>query len=59
GERALEDHFVYAYVGKLYEGVPVSEVASMAMEKFIDPKVALDLFREDPEHFFFFLGVMR
>jgi hypothetical protein len=59
GERALEDHFVDAYVGKLYEGVPVSEVASMAMEKFIDPKVALDLFREDPEHFFFFLGVMR
>ncbi len=58
-EVALEDHFVQPYVGKVYEGADVTEVVSIGLEQLVDPGAALDLFRCDPEHFFFLLGVLR
>jgi hypothetical protein len=57
GERAVEDHFVSAYVGKTYaEGH--SEVLSMGLERFTNARDMLRLYQQDPEHFFFTLGAL-
>lgn len=56
-EVAYEDHFVSEYVGKKY--AKETEVISVGMEYFSSPKKMLDLYRRDPEHFFFMLGVLK
>ena len=58
-EVALEDHFVDPYMGKVYEGVAISEVVSSGLERLVDASRASDLYRRDPELFFYLLGTMR
>ncbi len=57
GEIALKDHFVNAYVGKVYPGAP-TEVLTIGFEHFADPKHMKQLYQQDPEHFFMVLGAL-
>jgi hypothetical protein len=56
-EVAYEDHFVDPYVGKWYAD-GTTEVVSSGMESFTSHEGMLDLYRRDPEHFFFMMGVL-
>ena len=57
-EKALENHFVSPYVGKLSPD-SATEVLSVGLEHFDDPGRMLKLYRRDPEHFFLVLGSME
>ncbi|GMU57182.1 MAG: hypothetical protein AMXMBFR33_63280 [Candidatus Xenobia bacterium] len=57
-EMAQEDHFIHPYVGKVY-GDQATEVLSTGLEHFTDGKRLLQLYRQDPEHFFLVLGAIE
>lgn len=56
-EVALPDKFISPYVGKIYQK-GTTEVISMGVEHFADPKSLAKLRREDPDHFNFILGIL-
>jgi hypothetical protein len=56
-EIALPDKFISPYVGKIYDR-GTTEVLSMGIEHFSDPKSLAHLRKEDPDHFNFILGVL-
>ena len=57
-EQYLPDKFVTPYVGKVYEG-DSTEVFSMGIDAFSDPKRLLNLAAKDPEHLALTLGVFQ
>lgn len=57
-EVAYPDHFVNPYVGKLNAKNKAEEVISMGLEHFADAENMRYLYENDPEHFFFILGVL-
>ena len=57
-EIAYPDKFIDPYVGKIYER-NVTEVVSVGMEEFADLSGMATLYRRDPEHFNFIIGVMN
>ncbi|WIG98010.1 DUF4157 domain-containing protein [Myxococcus sp. SDU36] len=57
-EHAYEGGFIDKYVGKVYDG-PATEVVTMGLERFTKPKAMAELYRQDPEHFFYVLGVIQ
>ena len=58
-EMAFPGSFVNPYVGKIYgsAGTP-TEVISMGVELFRDPKQMSSFYKKDPEHFNFVLGAI-
>ena len=58
-EMAFPGNFIHPYVGKIYgpagEG---TEVISMGVEQFTDPKRMSEFYRQYPEHFNFILGAI-
>jgi hypothetical protein len=58
-EMAFPGNFIHPYVGKIYgpagEG---TEVISMGVEQFTDPKRMSEFYKRDPEHFNFILGAI-
>ena len=58
-EMAFPGNFIHPYVGKIYgpagEG---TEVISMGVEQFVDPKTMAKFYAEYPEHFNFILGAI-
>nr|WP_255217132.1 DUF4157 domain-containing protein [Myxococcus sp. AM010] len=57
-EQAYEGGFISKYVGKVYDS-PATEVVTMGLERFTRPKAMAELYRQDPEHFFYVLGVLQ
>ncbi|WP_418766694.1 eCIS core domain-containing protein [Myxococcus xanthus] len=57
-EFAHEGGFFHKYVGKVYPG-PETEVVTMGLEHFENPSTMVALYRQDPEHFFYVLGVIQ
>lgn len=63
-EVALPDKFLNPYVGKVYRDSqgkikPATEVISMGVERFSDPRSMVRFYLQDPEHFKFTLGAIR
>jgi hypothetical protein len=58
-EMAFSGNFIDPYVGKIYgsAGTP-TEVISMGVELFRDPKLMSSFYKQDPEHFNFVLGAI-
>lgn len=56
-EMAVEGGFPAKYRGKTYSD-GTTEIVSTGMEQFANPERMLRLFRSDPEHFEFMLGVL-
>lgn len=57
-EVAYPDHFIDKYVGKYYESGS-TEVVSMGIQYFSTTKEMATLFRNDAEHFYLILGILR
>ena len=57
-EAAVRDEFHTLYVGAVYEPLCTTEVVSTGFEWFSSPSHMLELYRHDPEHFFFVVGVL-
>jgi hypothetical protein len=57
-EYAKPDHFISAYVGKVYPDGS-TEVVSMGLERFSSPELMAQLYSEDREHFKFILGLIK
>ncbi|WP_426752914.1 eCIS core domain-containing protein [Myxococcus sp. Y35] len=57
-EFAYEGGFIDPYVGKVYNS-PATEVVTMGLERFNSPTKMAQLYRQDPEHFFYVLGVVQ
>lgn len=57
-EMAQLDSFVSPYVGKIYPH-SATEVLSKGIEHFTDSKRMLQLYQQDPEHFFLVLGALE
>ncbi|WNZ59183.1 DUF4157 domain-containing protein [Myxococcus sp. MxC21-1] len=57
-EHAYEGGFIDKYVGKVYDS-PATEVVTMGLERFNNPMEMAQLYRQDPEHFFYVLGVVQ
>jgi len=61
-----KDKFISDYVGKLYQtnfgnGAEMdlaTEVFSMGVQNFTDARTLMDFYRDDPEHFYFMVGVL-
>jgi hypothetical protein len=60
-EVATAGDFASAYTGKVYPagGRGQTEVVTTGLERFTNPRDMLDLFLQDPEHFFYTLGALR
>ncbi len=56
-ERALPDHFVTPYVGRLYDDGG-TEVLSTGLERFASGFSMADLYADDEEHFLLVLGAL-
>ena len=58
-EMAFPGNFIDPYIGKIYgsAGTP-TEVISMGVELFRDPKLMSSFYKQDPEHFNFVLGAI-
>jgi hypothetical protein len=56
-EKALIGDFIHPYTGKVYPGM-MTEVVTTGTERLRTPKHMLELYRQDPEHFFFTLGAI-
>lgn len=56
-ERIVLDHLIEEYAGKIATGY--SEVVSTGLEMFRNPDVLARFLVQDPEHFFFILGVIN
>jgi hypothetical protein len=56
-ERAVPDHFVCDYVGKVYD-TGATEVLSMGLEHFASGARMVQLYERDPEHFLLILGIL-
>jgi len=58
-EMAFPGNFIHPYVGKIYGPSGWStEVISMGVENFRDPKQMSSFYKQDPEHFNFVLGAI-
>jgi hypothetical protein len=57
-ESALPDDFIDHYVGKLY-GNGITEVHSMGLQAFANPRDLVDLYKGDPEHFRLIMRYIR
>jgi hypothetical protein len=57
-ESALPDNFIDHYVGKLY-GNGLTEVHSVGLEAFSNPRSLVDLYKGDPEHFRLMMRFIR
>jgi len=55
GERAWDGGFINPYVGKSYPN-GITEVFSMGLQYFADPRSLMTLAERDPDHFNFMLG---
>jgi hypothetical protein len=58
GEKAYEGGFTSKYTGKVYTD-EATEVVTTGLEHFVSPEEMLSLFRQDPEHFLYVLGVIK
>ncbi|GHG84644.1 DUF4157 domain-containing protein [Comamonas sp. JC664] len=58
-EHAYDGGFIDKYVGKVYNNSPATEVVTMGLERFNRPGAMAQLYRQDPEHFFYVLGVIQ
>lgn len=56
-ERAYVGNYISPYVGKVSPD-GTTEVISMGLERFSSPERMLDFYQQDPEHFFFILGIL-
>jgi hypothetical protein len=56
-ELAYIGNFFDAYVGKFYPD-GATEVISMGLESFNNPRTMVNLYQRDPEHFFLILGIL-
>lgn len=56
-ELAYLGDFFDAYVGKVYPD-GATEVISMGLESFNNPRTMVNLYQRDPEHFFLILGIL-
>ncbi|MCA9550549.1 MAG: hypothetical protein KC933_10975 [Myxococcales bacterium] len=56
-ERAVPDHFVSDYVGKVYD-TGATEVLAMGLEHFASGARMAQLYERDPEHFLLVLGLL-
>jgi Phage Mu protein F like protein len=57
-ETAHPDSFVHPYVGKLY-GNGQTEVHSVGLQAFANPKDLVSLYKDDPEHFRLMMRYIR
>lgn len=57
GEQGLVGDFVSDYVGRVYNSA-ATEVLTMSMQNLSNPALLFELYRKDPEHFYFMLGVV-
>jgi hypothetical protein len=57
-EVALPDKFIDPYVGKVYKRGG-TEVVSMGVENFFNPRAMLTLASTDPDHFAYTVGVLQ
>jgi hypothetical protein len=51
------DKFIDPYVGRIYQDGS-TEVVSMGIENFADPLKMAELYKKDPEHFNFIMGIL-
>lgn len=59
-EMGFEGGFIRKYTGKDYgDGDPATEVVTTGIEHFLTPYEMMKLYRQDPEHFFYVLGVIQ
>ncbi|WP_228558532.1 DUF4157 domain-containing protein [Myxococcus sp. AB056] len=59
-EMGFEGGFIRKYTGKDYGGGdPATEVVTTGIERFLSPYEMMKLYRQDPEHFFYVLGVIQ
>ena len=58
-EMCRPDKFRDPYMGKVYTGRVSTEVLSMGIEQMRDAGTALQFWRDDPEHFYFTMAVLR
>jgi SPP1 gp7 family putative phage head morphogenesis protein len=56
-ETYYPDKFIDPYVGRLYQDGS-TEVVSMGIENFADPLKMAELYKKDPEHFNFIMGIL-
>jgi hypothetical protein len=59
-EKTMIGRYVNEYTGKRYDVTdPMTELVTTGLENFITPQAMVELYRQDPEHFLYILGLIR